>query len=113
MFDKLIEGLEGEDLASGGMNHLSHVLPANAEASSAYTGDDLVFGVIRRPAGLTQFAEVLNSGYLVPGRPVVFGDFRFNDDLGVIFAWNNEIRGLIEPFDAFCPFVVGGTLFLN
>ena len=75
MFDKLIEGLEGEDLASGGQDHLSHVFPPNAKPSSAYTGDDLVFGVIRRPAGLTQFAEVLNSGHLVsavPSSSVIF-----------------------------------------
>ena len=91
MFDELIERLEREYLASGRKDHFFHVFTTNAETSSAYAGDDLIFWVVCRPTGKAQFAEVLNASHLVPSRAVVFGNLRFDDDLGVKLAGNNEI----------------------
>lgn len=103
MFDELIKRLEREDLAPGREDHLFHVFTTNAETSPADAGDDLISWVVRRPTGKTQFAEVLNAGHLIPSGAVVFGNLRFNDDLRVKLARNNEIGSLIEPLDTLRP----------
>lgn len=104
MFGELIKRLEREYLASGREDHLFHVFTTNAEAASAYAGDDLILWVVCRPTGKTQFSEVLNASHLVPSCAVVFGNLRFNNDLWVKLARNDEIGRLIEPLDTFRPF---------
>jgi hypothetical protein len=103
MLDELIKRLEREYLASGREDHLFHVFTTNAETAPAYAGDDLIFWVVCRPTGKTQFSEVLNTSHLVPSGAVIFGNLRFNDNLQVKLARNNEIGRLIESLDTFRP----------
>jgi hypothetical protein len=88
MFDELIKRLEREYLASGREDHLFHIFTTNAKTSPAYAGNDLIFGVVCRPTGEAQFAEVLNPSYLVPSCAIVFGNLRFNDSPRVKLARN-------------------------
>lgn len=67
MFDKLVECLESEHFASCGEYHLFHVFTTNAETSSAYAGDNLIFWIVGRTTGKAQLSEVLNPSYLIPG----------------------------------------------
>ena len=66
MFDESIKRLEREYFPSGRKDHLFHVFTANAETSPAYAGDDLIFGVVCRPSGKAQLAEMLNARHLCP-----------------------------------------------
>lgn len=103
MLDELIKRLKCEYLAPSCEDHLFHIFTTNAETSSADAGDDLIFWVVCRPTRQTQFSEVLNAGHLIPSGAVIFGNLRFNDNLRVKLARNNEIGRLIEPLDTFRP----------
>ncbi len=98
MFDELIKRLDREYLASGRKDHFFHIFTTNAETSSAYTGDDLIFGVVCRPTGHAQLAEVLNARYLVPSRAVVFGYLRFNGRFEFSKTLCRCLRGLVYSF---------------
>ena len=80
-------------------NHLLHIFPAHAEAASTDAGNNLIFRIIRTPACKAQLTEVLNTGYLISGRTVIFGDLCFDDDLGIEFAGDDEIRSLVKAFN--------------
>jgi hypothetical protein len=96
-----VQSFRGKHLASGCKDHLFHVLPADPEATTADTSDDLVFRVVLGATGKAQFAEMLNARHLVAGRTVILSDLRFNNDLWIELAGNDEVRRLIEALDSF------------
>ena len=96
-----IQGLRGKDFSSGCEDHFLHIFPADPETTAADTRDDLVFWIVLGTAGKAQFAEMLNARHLIAGRAVILGDLRFNNDLWIELAGNNEVRCLIETLDSF------------
>ena len=48
--------------------------------------------------------EVLDPCDLIACRTVVFGQLRFDDDMRIIFTWNDEIRRLVKARDTLGTF---------
>ena len=82
--DESIQRLEGEHFSACGEKQLFHILSAHPKTTSGNTGNDLVFGRVRRLSLQAQGSEVLNPSDFVTGRPVVFGNLGLDNDLRVI-----------------------------
>ena len=52
---------------------------------------------------LTQLAEVLDPRDLVPRGSIVLAELGLDDDLGVQFTGDDEVRCLVEVGDSLCP----------
>jgi hypothetical protein len=92
-FHKLIQILKRKYLSARCQYHLLHVFPADPEASARDAGDYLIFRFSFRLACHAQFAQMLDARHFIARRSVIFGDLRFDDDLRVELAQNNEVRG--------------------
>lgn len=68
MLNKLIQSLERENLSPGRQDHLFHILAPTPETPPAYTGNYLIFRIVRGTACKAQFSQVLNACYLIPCR---------------------------------------------
>lgn len=107
--DELVHVLEGEDLASGGEQELFHVFAADAEAAAGNAGDHFESGVTFRAVFRAERAEVLDSRHLVAGRTVVFSELRLDDDVGIEFVRDHEIRRLVESGQSLRPLRLAET----
>jgi hypothetical protein len=96
MLDQLIQGLQRKNLSTGRQQQLFHILAPDPESAAGNACDYLKFRVVCGPALNAEGVQVLNTGNFVPSRSIVFSQFGLNYDLWVIFAWDNEIRRLIE-----------------
>ena len=101
-FHELVKVLQGKHLAARGQEHLLHVLSSDPETAASYAGDDLVFRLARWLTSHAEHAQMLNARDLVAGRSVIFCDLRFDDDLWVEFARDDEIRSGL-PFSSSFP----------
>ena len=108
-FNNTVQGFRSKDLALCCEDHLFHVLPTDAKATSADTCNDLIFWVVFGASGKAQFAEMLNARHLIARCTIVFSDLRLYDDLRIEFAGNDEIRRLVETFDSTKPAPLGMT----
>lgn len=102
--DESIQRLEGEHFSACGEKQLFHILSAHPKTASGNTGNNLVFGRVRRLSLKTQGSEVLNPSDFVTGRTVVFGDLGLDNDLRVIFIRDDEVRSLVEAWNLLGPF---------
>ena len=70
MVNQAVKGLQGEDLSSGGDEHLFHVFGANAKPPASNAGDDLVLLLdVRRfeaVAGILEAQKVFRFNSLAP-----------------------------------------------
>ena len=84
-----IKRLEREYLAARCPQQRAHVFAPNAEATAANAGDDFKPVRALRHAPFAQGGQVLDARHLVARCTVVFGQLRFDDDLGIRLAWGD------------------------
>ena len=79
MLDKLIQGLQRENLALGSKQHAAHVLPPDPKAPAIDTGNKLKALVLARLTLIPDSCKLLDPGHLVAGRAVIPGNLGLND----------------------------------
>jgi len=99
--NQAIDILQGKNLTASGDKHFAHVFAAHAEASSSDAGYNFILWLVGRLACQAQFAKMLNPGHLIPGGTVIFGYLRLDDRLGIEFAGNDEVWGLVKAWNPF------------
>lgn len=103
-----IQRPQSKNFSLGGDQHFLHVFPADAKAATADAGDHLERCMAFGFPFSSNFGKMLNSCHFVPGCAVVLGNFGFDDDLGIEFVGNDEIRGLVEAFNGCISSIRGG-----
>lgn len=96
--------LRCENLASRVEDYLPHVFAAHAKAPTSQTRDDFVAALAVALAGVCHLAKSYDARSFVACRAVILGEFGLDDDAGLEFVGDNEVRCLIKTSDSFGSF---------